>query len=178
MNYVRFADPTEFGHALLAGGLVPHVQEYGLFHWAFLSQNLTAAFALVPYLQSEYPYVLISRNGMSLLLTTPALIYLLWPRKNDEERWRFAHRLFWATVAVIAIPGFFYQNTGFEQYGFRFSLDYTPYLIVLLALGRRPLTWVFKLLIIFGFVVNAFGAITFKRMPQFYFGGRGDFFRP
>ncbi len=176
MNYARFADFTEFGHSLLAGGMVAHIQEYGLFNWAFLSKNLSAAFTLLPGIQAEYPYVVISRHGMSLLVTTPALLYLLWPRERESGEERFLYRVFWATVAVIAIPGFFYQNTGFEQFGFRFSLDYTVYLIALLALGRRPLTWVFKALIIVGFVVNAFGAITFKRMPDFYFGGRDDFF--
>ena len=178
MNHVRFGDFTEFGHRLLAGGLVAHVQEYGLFHWAFLSKNLSAAFTLLPGFQAEYPYILISRHGMSLLLTTPVFLYLLWPRRAEHDKELFLRRLMWATVAVIAIPGFFYQNTGFEQFGFRFSLDYTIYLVVLLAMGRRPITWAFKALIIIGFIVNAFGAITFKRLPEFYFGGRDDFFVP
>ena len=176
MNYVRFADFTEFGHSLLAGGMVRHIQEFGLFHWTYLSKNLSAAFTLLPQIQSEYPYVIVSRHGMSLLLTTPAFIYLLWPRPAESDEQQFLHRLFWVTVAVIAIPGFLYQNTGFEQFGYRFSLDYTVYLVALLALGRRPLTWVFKALIVVGFIVNAFGAITFKRLPDFYYGGRGDFF--
>ena len=29
------------------------------------------------------------------------------------------------TVAACALPGFFYQNDGYMQFGFRFSLDYT-----------------------------------------------------
>ena len=176
MNYIRFNDPTEFGHALLFGGRVSHIQEFGLFNWVYLSQNLSAAFTLLPGFSSEAPYLQISRHGMSLLLTTPALIYLLWPRVEDEPGERFLHRLFWATAAIVAIPGFFYQNTGFEQFGYRFSLDYMAYLVALLALGRRPITWVFKVLIVVGFVVNAFGAVTFKRMPEFYWGGRNDFF--
>jgi hypothetical protein len=176
MNHVRFNDFSEFGHALLFGGMVSHIQQYGLFHWTFLSQNLTAAFTLLPNIQAEYPYVQISRHGMSLLLTTPAFLYLLWPRPREEGREKFVHRLFWATVAVVAIPGFFYQNTGFEQFGYRFSLDYTVYLVALLALGKRPITWLFKAAILFGVIVNAFGAVIFKQMPQFFVGGRWDFF--
>lgn len=168
MNYVRFNDFTEFGHVLLAGGMRSHVQQYGLFDWAYVSRNLAAAFALVPMIQPEYPYVVVSRHGMSLLLTTPAFAYLLWPKERRNDGEKFFYRLMWAAVAVVAIPGFFYQNTGYEQFGFRFSLDYTVFLVVLLAVGRREITRVFKGVIIFGILVNAFGAITFKRMPEFY----------
>lgn len=168
MNHIRFNDWSDFGHALLAEGMIGRIQEYGLFHWHFLDKNLAAAFTLLPGFQSEYPYITISRHGMSLFLTTPALAYLLWPRPRETGEERFLYRVFWATVLVLAIPGFLYQNTGYEQFGYRFSLDYLAYLVALLALGRRPITKVFKALIVVGILVNAFGAITFKKMAQFY----------
>lgn len=168
MNYVRFESFTEFGHRYLAEGRIGRIVEYGLFHWHFLGKNLSAAFTLMPELQTSYPYVVVSRHGMSLLLTTPAFAYLLWPRERRDAGERFLHRALWATVAAIAIPGFLYQNTGYEQFGYRFSLDFTAYLIVLLAVGRRPLTRLFKACVVAGFAVNAFGAITFKRMAEFY----------
>lgn len=168
MNYIRFNEWSEFGHRLLAGGRIGRIQEYGLFHWHFIDKNLAAAFALVPKFRAEYPYIQISRHGMSLFLTTPALLYLLWPRPRETGEQRFIYRLTWVVVAVLAIPHFLYQNTGYEQFGYRFSLDYMAYLTMLLALGGRPLTKVFKAMILFGFFVNAFGAVTFKRMLEFY----------
>jgi hypothetical protein len=36
--------------------------------------------------------------------------------------------------------------------------------------GRRPLSWLFKLAVIFGIGVNAFGAVTFKRFGEFFSG--------
>ena len=48
--------------------------------------------------------------------------------------------------------------------GFRFSLDYTPYLILLLALGGRPFTRLFWLAAFAGFAVNAWGAAVFNRL--------------
>ena len=74
------------------------------------------------------------------------------------------------TILAVAIPGFFYQNTGWAQFGFRFSLDYTPYLVLLLAFNRRRLSWLFVVFVIFGFLVNSFGAITFGRAPEHYEG--------
>jgi hypothetical protein len=69
----------------------------------------------------------------------------------------------WLTVAACALPGFFYQNTGYAQFGFRFSLDYTPYLVLLLAIGgwnlKKPLP---VTLLALGVVVNFWGALGFK----------------
>jgi hypothetical protein len=168
MNYVRFESFSEFGHRYLAAGQIQRIQQYGLFNYQFVAKNLTAMFTLLPRFQDTYPYVQISTHGMSLLLTTPAFAYLLMQRERISIPDKFWWALLWVTVAVCAIPGVFYQNTGWEQAGFRFSLDYTPYLILLLAIGRRPLTWVFKLCVIAGVVVNGFAAITFKRFSDFY----------
>jgi hypothetical protein len=159
---------SEFGHTYLAGGGLQRVKEHGLFNTHFLSKNLTAAFTLIPKFQAADPYVIISKHGMSLLLTTPAFIWLFRPMPRDSAPDVFWWRALWATVFVTALPGFFYQNTGYEQFGFRFSLDYTVYLILLIAVGRRPLTKVFKALVLWGVAVNAFGAATFKRVRAHY----------
>lgn len=168
MNKIRFDSYSEFGHTYLAAGQLQRIQEHGLFAYHFLSINLTAMWTLLPTLTTTYPYVQVSTHGMSLLVTTPALVLLLWPAKRESSADHFWHRALWATVAVCAVPGLFYQNTGYEQFGFRFSLDYTIYVMMLIATGRHPITRGVKAAILFGAAVNAFGAITFKRFSQFY----------
>lgn len=167
-NYARFENVGEFGHTYLAHGQLYRIQRYGLFNYHFLSKNLLAAFTLLPRFQPYPPYVLLSKHGMSLFLSTPVFLWFLAFRsgvRRIDRKWFWA---LWLTVAAVAIPGMFYQNTGWAQYGFRFSLDYTPYLIMLLAVNRRRIGWLFCVLAVVGFVVNAFGAITFGRMPEFY----------
>lgn len=176
-NYLRFDSIFEFGHTYLADGQIARIRKFGLFNIHFLSKNLSAALTLLPRFQPDYPFVRVSRHGMSLLLTTPALLYLLRssPAVTDAERlWR---RAVLVTVVVVALPALLYQNTGYEQFGYRFSLDYTPYMVLLLALGRRRITWLFMTLVLVGVVVNGFGALTFKRFDQFYFHG-SSFFDP
>lgn len=168
MNYLRFQEFSEFGHTYLAGGTIGRIKTYGLFNFHFLSKNLSALFTLMPKLQPDAPYLIISKHGMSILLTTPAFIWLAWPLARENDLDRFWHRLLWCTVLITAVPALLYQNTGYEQYGYRFSLDYTPYLVVLLAVGRRPLSRAFKVAVVAGIAVNAFGAVTFKRMNQFF----------
>ena len=168
MNSARFENPGEFGHTYLAQGGLRRIQLYGLFNYHFLSKNLIAAFALLPRIQPHAPYVIFSKHGMSLFLTTPPLLYLLAYRTGSRQLDR---KWFWAlvaTTAAIAIPGLFYQNTGWSQFGFRFSVDYTPYLVLLLALNRRRIGVFFVALMLVGILVNSAGAISFGRMPEYY----------
>ncbi|MCB9529994.1 MAG: hypothetical protein R3F65_08115 [bacterium] len=162
-NAARFESPTEFGHTFLAGGTLTRIRDYGLFHWNFLDRNLHAALTLVPRIQDEWPYLLLSKHGMSMLLTTPALALLAWPRRSHP----LARSLGWSAL-VVAVPIAFYQNTGWEQFSFRFALDFMPYLVCCLALGGRPMSRWFRGLIIAGVLVNALGAATFHRAGKLY----------
>lgn len=165
-NWARFGSPSEFGHFYLNVRWTDRIQRYGLFNFAFLSRNLAAAFALTPKLVAKWPYVLVSWHGMSMLLTTPALLYLLWPRTTGG-----IHRALWITVFPIAILSLLYQNDGWVQFGFRFSIDYLFLLVMLLSVGGRPMTRTMKAIIILGIAVNLFGAITFGRDWRFYHEG-------
>lgn len=160
MNYARFGSFSEFGHShLYANRVNAQIQRYGLFHYAFLERNLHDAFTRLPLIQFHPLQIGFNGEGMSLFVTTPLFFWLLWPRERPR-----LHRALWLTVAVVALPGFFYQNSGYLQFGFRFSLDYTPYLIVLLALGARPFTRLFWAAALAGAAVNAWGAAVFNRL--------------
>jgi hypothetical protein len=162
-NLIRFGAPTEFGHSYLQVRQQAQIEQYGLASYHYLSRNLAVAFTLLPDLSLRPPYVQISGHGLALWFTTPVLLLLLWPRERGP-----LHRPLWLCVAAVALPSLVYQNSGWFQFGYRFSLDYLVLLIALLAVGGRPLTRVVKALIIAGIVINLFGAITFDRAWQFY----------
>jgi hypothetical protein len=160
MNHARFGSFGEFGHShLYANRVNEQIRQYGLFHFAFLERNLHDAFTRLPEIQLRPFRIGFNGEGMSLFVTTPLFLYLLAPKQKPR-----LYRALWLTVALVAIPGFFYQNSGYFQFGFRFSLDYTPYLILLLALGGRPFTGLFWLAAFAGFAVNAWGAAVFNRL--------------
>ena len=167
-NAHRFGSLTEFGHTYLAAGQIDRIKEYGLFNVHFLTRNLMAMFVLLPMFLPSSPWIQISRHGLALWFTSPALFGLLAPIPPASDAVRFWRRAAWATVAVIFIPHVFYQNTGWVQFGYRFSLDYLPYLTVLLALSRPRLHWGWKLAILAGIGVCALGAVSFGRMPELY----------
>lgn len=163
-NKARFGEAGEFGHSYLSGGAADRVRDYGMFSWTYLNRNLLSAVLSLPRVLPSAPYVQVSTHGLGLLFTTPLLAFLLWPKKRPPIR-----RALWAAAALAAIPGLFYQNTGWSQFGYRFALDFMPYLFALLAVEGRPLDRRAKALIIFGIIVNLFGAITFGRYGQFYY---------
>lgn len=158
-NYARFGSAGEFGHRLLWNNRVnTDIARWGLFSYQYLERNLHAAFTRLPTV-SAHPFAIgYDPHGLSLLVTTPLFVLLLWPRQKPR-----LHRALWLTVACTALPGLFYQNDGYMQFGFRFSLDYTPYLILLLALGGWAVRGkVFAALALAGLAVNTWGALVFR----------------
>jgi hypothetical protein len=170
-NQVRFGSPIEFGHTYLAlGNHQPvyqqtQIEQWGLAHYHYLSRNLAVALAGLPELLPRSPWIQINGHGLALWFTTPALLLLVWPRQKSA-----LHRALWLTAALVALPSLLYMNSGWFQFGYRFSLDYLVFLVMLLAIGGRPLTRYVKALILAGIVINAFGAATFDRHGKFYRG--------
>ncbi|HSP18767.1 MAG TPA: hypothetical protein VLQ79_04585, partial [Myxococcaceae bacterium] len=158
-NWVRFGSPAEFGHRFLFDNRVnADIDAHGLFSPAYLGRNLQAAFLMLPRVQGSPLRLSYDPQGLSLLVTMPWLVLLVFPRARPRLHWPV-----WLTVAVCALPGLFYQNTGYMQFGFRFSLDYTPYLVLLLGLSgwsfRKPLV---QLLLGAAVLVNTWGALAFR----------------
>jgi len=162
-NYIRFGSPTEFGHTYLEVRQQAQIEQFGLASYHYLARNLAVAFTLLPELLPRPPYVQVSGHGLALWVTTPVLLLVLWPRVKHP-----LHRTLWLSVAAVALPSLLYQNSGWVQFGYRFSLDYMVLLIMLLAIGGRPLTRFARGLIVLGILVNLFGAVTFDRYWQYY----------
>ena len=158
-NVARFGSPGEFGHSFLYDNRVnADIDAHGLFSWVYLSRNLQAAWLMLPRIQWSPFTLAYDPRGLSMLLTMPWLVLLVFPRTRPRLHWPV-----WLTVAVCALPGLFYQNTGYMQFGFRFSLDYTPYLVLLLGLSG----WSFRLLgvralLAASVLVNTWGALAFR----------------
>jgi hypothetical protein len=161
-NFARFERFTEFGHTYLNIGWAERIQHWGLFNYHFLSRNLACALVLMPRILAQYPFVKVGQHGMSLLITSPNLAYTVIPR----ERSPLAAGL-WLTIAAMALPGLLYQNSGQYQFGYRFAIDYICFFVMLIAVGNRRLSWVFKTLLALSVGINLFGAITFDRFMQF-----------
>jgi hypothetical protein len=160
---LRFHDPFEVGYRFLRIRWAARIERWGLFSYHYLSKNLAVFLAALPWLSSVSPFVRISRHGLALWVTTPNYLWVLWPKRD-----RALLVALTVGAACAALIDLCYQNSGWVQFAYRFSLDYSAALVAMLALGGRRFGPGFYLLLVMACVVNTFGAITFDRMPQFY----------
>lgn len=91
-----------------------------------------------------------------------ALGYLAWEWVKQKDAPRLLVPVL-LTLLACMLPGLLYQNTGYAQFGFRFSIDYTPYVVLLVALGgwklKKPLPLALAAVAV---VVNFWGAVAFR----------------
>jgi hypothetical protein len=166
-NAARFGDPFEFGHRMLTVVWRERIDRSGLFSLRYLGRNLAVVLTGMPFFTPAGMKV--NAHGLALWITSPFFLWALWPRR--------ASLLFWGAAlaaALVALPSLFYQNTGWLQFGYRFSNDFAPFLFVMIAAGGRRLGVGFWLAGAFAIAVNAFGAVTFDRAEyaRFYFVDR------
>jgi hypothetical protein len=157
-NKLRFENPFDFGYQHLEIAWQSRMKKWGLFDYHFLGKNLGVAFTSLPWLGTGDVPFRINMHGLALWFTTPLYLWLVWPKDK-----RAPHLALWLTVAAVAVPTLFYQNTGWEQFGYRFSNDYAIFLFALLATGGRRFRMLFAICALWSVSVNAFGALSFHR---------------
>ncbi len=105
-----------FGHEYLNIAWKERVERWGLFNYHFLSRNLAASLVLLPKIFVTYPFVQYSRHGMSHL---PDLAER-WPGCSAGASPARSRRALWITILAAALPSLLYQNSGYQQFGYRF----------------------------------------------------------
>lgn len=165
-NHARFGDAFEFGHRYLTIVWRGRIEKWGLFSYHYLGRNLAVVLTNLPFSRTAGAPFQINVHGLALWLTTPIYAWAIWPRRTGPTFWAVA-----LTAAAVAAPSLLYQNSGWIQFGYRFSNDFAPFLFVLIALGGRRFALPFWLLASFGIAVNLFGAVTFDRAEgaRFYY---------
>ena len=183
MNYARFHDPRPwaFGHEYLTVGWQGRIRRWGLFSYHFLPRNLGVMLASLPWrpapneafgvfpgpigdalrtvLRREVtvPFQ-ISGHGIALWFTTPFYFWLLRPKRATFLTWA----AFFGALGPL-VMNLLYQNSGWFQFGYRFSNDYAVLLFVMLAVGVPRFGRVFQYATAWAVLWNLFGAVTFER---------------
>ncbi len=175
LNNARFHDPAPwaFGHEYLQVGWKTRIDRWGLFSFHFLPRNLSVMFASLPWkpvpgdarvplellgMTFHVPHWMISGHGLALWFTTPIYLWLIRPRKVD---------FLWTAAAAAAlgpcVMNLLYQNSGWFQFGYRFSNDYAVFLFILVALSPVRLSHAFWVAAAWAVCWNTFGAMSFER---------------
>ena len=159
-NFARFNDFMDFGYTNINGDpvIVESAQKYGLFSLRYIPYNLKVMFAYLPTIQwgSRWP-ILPSGAGMSLFLTTPALIYLF--HRYEQKIWVWGA---WLAIVFNFLLLALYHNAGKDQFGYRYILDMIVPILSMLALAiGKKIPWHFLLLLALSIGINLYGAYWF-----------------
>jgi 4-amino-4-deoxy-L-arabinose transferase-like glycosyltransferase len=154
-NYARYRVFNDAGYYLIPGiGVDPYYTE-GIFSISYIPRHIYALLFQGPLLLDSFPYFQPSWMGLGLFFTTPAFLYIF------KGPWNSLSKK--AALAVLCIlPILITHGTvGFTQFGYRFSLDFTPFLMLLVAKGTQEnLNWTEKGLIILSLLVNLWGVVS------------------
>ena len=160
-NHARFGEWTNNGYLLANQALLR--PEFGSFSLRYIPRNLVVYFLRFPGLQSTAPWLTLTDHGLGLVATTPAVLLLLrrgWIERTPDAR--TVGRLALAACAVTLFLYLCYFWDGWRQFGARYTLDFTPFLIVALALRNddRPglRRWPLPALVALSIAVNLWGA--------------------
>ncbi len=94
----------------------------------------------------EFPFFRPDGLGLSVLITSPGLLYAVRADWRDRRAWWLA-----GAALLVLIPSLLYYGGGWLQYGYRYFMDSVPFVIALCASaaamrGRIGLGW--RLLIV------------------------------
>jgi hypothetical protein len=160
LNKLRFGDVSEVGYRYLQIRWRDRIDRWGLFNYHYLGRNLGIALASLPWFTRTFPFIVISLHGLALWVTTPHYLELFRLRRRPGDAYSPYLAL---AAAAVALSVMLYQNSGWVQFGFRFSNDFAVFLIVLLAINGRRIGKLWIGAFVVAVIVNAFGAATFDR---------------
>ncbi len=159
-NFARFGNPLESGYSFQVNGFgIP----YSLWDVPGNTPGPAISFSNIPNHLWIFLAGLPSFRGIgtSILLISPFLGYLL-----RVPRWDLTNKLIAINILPVLLLDLAFRSTGFEQMGYRFSLDFFPFLFLLLMRSRINLTGKFKGLIFLATVIDMI--LTFYHMTTVF----------
>lgn len=108
----------------------PQGPRFDLFDIRNIPLHLHAMLMLPPEFHPDWSVFRPSPYGTSILFTSPLFIYAFLVRRKSD-----LVPASWLAIALISVPIFLHYSQGWVQYGYRFLLDFAPFLLVLTALG-------------------------------------------
>src|SRR2546427_8327539 len=131
-NLLRWGTPFDDGYTRLIQGDV--FFNHGLFSPLYLPRQLYAIFLQAPEIVPGTPFFLRPHFiGMSLFLTTPAFLWIFIALR--EVRRDVVVPTAAAAALLALLPDLFHGTVGFQQFGYRFSIDAQPFLVALALAG-------------------------------------------
>lgn len=142
-NYARFHDPFNSGYQAVYEtyvnsdikysyyrSLFPNAAQFKLFDVRNIPLHLYTLFLMPPQFHADWTVFRPSPYGMSVLLTSPAFVYAFLVKRKTALK-----PACWLAIGLVSALLFMHYSQGWVQFGYRFLLDFAPFLLILTALG-------------------------------------------
>jgi hypothetical protein len=166
-NYIRFGSPFDIAYSMhsisAAKEQVSPWFNKGLFSLSYIRYHLYVFLLEPPVFIDTWPYIVPSKAGLSVLITTPAFIIALFAGIRNKLALAC-----WSAVIPTAFLIFIKSGTGWTQFGYRYALDFYPFLLLLTVKGiGNELKWYHKVLIILSVLVNLWGVLFLNKFDWY-----------
>jgi hypothetical protein len=162
-NYMRFGSIFDGGYDRIPGVLDEPFFDKGIFSFDYLPRNIAFILARMPLAHDQFPYVKPSFYGMSLFLTSPFLIFMLFAQWR--KHWLY---VFLVTGILMLMPGLLHGTPGFAQFGYRFAMEATPlFLLIFGSFLQRKQWWLSIPFMVLAVLVNFWGIYFIRILETF-----------
>lgn len=144
-NYIRFHSffDTGYTHSVaLKSFPLSRNLDYGYMSASHIPANLYSFLLMPPEplltddkggFVLKFPYLKANPWGMAIWYTSPLFLFLLF--KFRKSKYTLSGLL---TIFLISVPIFTYFSVGFAQFGYRYALDFLPFLFLILIPSLLP----------------------------------------
>jgi hypothetical protein len=151
-NEARWGVPNDIGYTVWYHQDTVGQPTGSPFRLQYLPFNLYSFIALPPEFSQDFPWIKPGAFGVCLTLTSPAFLLAFASARRRESI------ALWTATVLVAVPSLLYYVNGFEQFGMRHSLDFTAFLVPLVARGMDRVPRGLSIpLLLFSLAANAFG---------------------
>lgn len=162
-NFLRFEVIWDKAYFILPGVLNELDKPWfikGVTNIAYIPDNLRAAFWSFPIFLKHPPYIEPSWAGLAIWITTPVFVFAFFsPIKK-----RLTQFLWLSIISVFAIVAS-HGGTGWAQFGYRFAVDFYPFLFLLTIMGvnKTGLKTIHWILLFVSIIVNLWGVLWINK---------------
>ncbi|HLE03239.1 MAG TPA: hypothetical protein VI729_01305 [Anaerolineales bacterium] len=142
-NVARFDGLFATGYDTLFNGYVEGGQPYNIYRVHFpdsahfnmfdvrnIPLHLYSIFLMPPEIAHDGSLLRPSPYGMSVLLTSPPFVFAALVRRKAILK-----TACWLAIGLVSIPTLLYFIQGWVGFGYKYLLDYAPFLLILTAFG-------------------------------------------
>lgn len=102
----------------------------GPLQFKYILYNLYSILFMAPSWKEELPYLVPEVTGVAITFTSPLLYWSVCADWKKKMTW-----VLWLAVLLTAMPFLMNYGNGMAQFGMRYSMDFTPYLWLLMCYG-------------------------------------------